>query len=93
MLLMKKKLVCEKKVVYLPRQMIRNINPLKYKSMSVSTSCHNSDISELWSKVQDQVGVIIDNRRYSIDEDIMDLFDLLEQLYYMSKDYQNIVLP
>lgn len=60
--------------------------------MSVSTSCHNSDINELWCKVQDQIGVIIENRRYSIDGDIMELFDLLEQLYYMSKDYKNIVL-
>lgn len=50
MLKNEKKFACEKKVVSLPRQTIRNINPLKRKSMSVSTSCHNSDINKLWSK-------------------------------------------
>lgn len=71
----------------MPRKQTTKVKQLKHRSMSVSTSCLNSGIRELMKKIQNQVLRIIDYNENVIDDNVMDLFDLLDDLYQELKPY------
>lgn len=71
----------------MPRKQTTKVKQLKHRSMSVSTSYHNSGIRELVEKMRYLALNITIKNDFVLDEEVADLFELLDDLNQELKPY------